>query len=93
MKNKIDDLRDHLFQQLERLGDDDVVKGDGLEREIKRAKAMSDLAGTLIDSARVEVDFLKVKVDAPRLNGIKSDFIDGGRTLPAPGFEGREPNP
>jgi len=93
MKNKIEDLRNHLFEQLERLSDDDVVKDGGLEREITRAKAMSDVAKTIIDSARVEVDFLKVRINAPRLNGVKSDFIENGKALPAPGYEGQERNP
>lgn len=93
MKIKIEDLRDHLFAQIERLGDDDVVKGEGLDREINRAKAMSEVAKTLIDSARVEIDFLKVKVNAPRLSGVQSAFIEGGKALPAPGMEGQDRNP
>src|SRR5690625_454722 len=56
-KNKIDDLRDHLFAQLERLGDEDLVSKEGeLEREIERAKAINNLSATLINSAKVETD-------------------------------------
>lgn len=59
MKNKIEDLRNHLFAQLERLGDEDL-KGSALEEEVSRARAINGVAGALIDSARVEVDFMKV---------------------------------
>lgn len=56
MKTKITDLREHLFAQLEALGDTDKP----LEETIKRAKAVSEVAKTIIDSARVEVDAMKV---------------------------------
>jgi hypothetical protein len=90
MKNKMEDLRNHLFAQLERLGDETTPPS---KEEIERARAVSEVAKTLIDTARVEVDFLKVKTNAPRLVGVKSDFIDSGKALPAPTYEGREPNP
>lgn len=58
MKNKIDDLRDHLFEQLERLKDAETPEAIALE--IDRATAVADVGRTIIDSAKVEVDFLKV---------------------------------
>ena len=54
MKNKIEDVRNHLFAALEALSDKEAPM------EINRAKAIADVAQTIIDSARVEVDFLKV---------------------------------
>ena len=54
MKNKIEDLRNHLFATLEALQDEDNPM------EIERAKAVSDVAQTLIESAKVEVKFLEV---------------------------------
>jgi len=53
MKNKMTDLRDHLFETLEALKDDEKPM------EIARAKAIADVAGKLIDSAKVEVDFIR----------------------------------
>ena len=54
MKNKIEDLRDHLFATLEELRDDQKPM------DIKRALAVSQVAGTIIESAKVEVAFLNV---------------------------------
>ncbi len=53
-KNKIEDLRNHLFETLEALKDKDNPM------DIERAKAVAGVAQTIIDSAKVEVEFLKV---------------------------------
>ena len=47
MKNTLGDLNNHLFAQLERLGDEDL-KGDSLTEEIYRAKAVTGLASQII---------------------------------------------
>lgn len=47
MRNSLGDLNNHLFAQLERLGEEDL-KGDKLQEEINRAKAISDLATQVI---------------------------------------------
>jgi len=54
MKNKIEDLRNHLFVTIEQLLDADDPM------DIPRAKAVSHAAQAIINSAKVEVDFLKV---------------------------------
>lgn len=53
-KNKITDLRDHLFATLEALRDDDKPM------EVDRAKAIADVARVIVDSAKVEVQMLEV---------------------------------
>jgi hypothetical protein len=53
MKNKIEDLRNHLFATIESLMDVDNPM------EIDRAKAISDVAQVIVNSAKIEVDFLK----------------------------------
>lgn len=54
MKNKIEDLRNHLFETLELLKDKDNPM------DISRAKAISEVAGVIVDSARVEVEHIKL---------------------------------
>lgn len=54
MKNKIEDLRNHLFATLEALQDEDKPM------DIERARAVADVSRVLIDSAKVEVEFLRV---------------------------------
>lgn len=73
-KNKIEDLRNHLFAQLERLGDDEEM-GDTekLETELSRAKAIADIAQVIVNSAKVEVDFMK-------------QYKNGPANMPTPSF-------
>lgn len=54
MKNKIDDLRNHLFATLEALSDKEEPM------ELERAKAIADVARVIVDSAKAEVQFLQV---------------------------------
>ena len=42
-------LNNHLFEQLERLNDEDL-KGEELEREMSRAKALAGIAQTIINN-------------------------------------------
>ena len=49
MKNKPIDLHNHLFEQLERLNDDDL-KGDDFDREVRRAQAMCGVATQIISN-------------------------------------------
>jgi hypothetical protein len=53
MKNKIEDLRNHLFATMESLMDSDNPM------EINRAKAIADVAQVIVNSVKMEVDFLK----------------------------------
>jgi len=49
MRNTLGDLNNHLFAQLERLGDEEL-KGDKLQEEINRAKAISEIATQVISN-------------------------------------------
>lgn len=73
MNNKMTDLRNHLFATLEALQDPDKPM------EIDRAKAIAEVGKVLVDSAKVEVMFLKV-MDG---DGQSTGFIESQRALPS----------
>ncbi|ALO46608.1 hypothetical protein [Pseudohongiella spirulinae] len=52
MKNSLTDLNDHLFCQLERLGDENASP-DQIELEIERAKAIAGVADRVIHNAAI----------------------------------------
>ena len=58
-KNKLVDLNNHLFEQLERLNDDELT-GINLDEEIKRANAMKGIAGQIISTANTAIRGKKV---------------------------------
>jgi hypothetical protein len=55
MKNKLIDLNNHLFAQLERLGQEELT-GDKLASEIERSKAITGIAKEVISNARLSLD-------------------------------------
>lgn len=81
MANNIDDLRDHLFDALKGLKDGTM--------KIEQAKAMSEVAQTIINSAMVEVkhaaitgskgsNFLNKAADLPKgITGITTHRLQG----------------
>lgn len=53
-KNKISDLNDHLFMQLERLGDESLT-AEQVTRECERAEAIVAVSEQIIRSATVSL--------------------------------------
>lgn len=49
MKNTLTDLNNYLFEQLERLTDDDLDEA-ALEKEIKRSQAVTNVARAVIEN-------------------------------------------
>lgn len=70
MKNKMTDLRNHLFATLEALQDDEKPM------EIDRARAIADVGRVLVETAKVEVAFLNAA------GGAGTGFIDNKPALP-----------
>lgn len=57
IKNKLTDLNNHLFEQLEKLTD--AEPGEELELELKRAKAVASIASNIIDNGNLMLDTMK----------------------------------
>lgn len=55
MKNRLIDLNNHLFAQLERLSDEDLG-GDKLSEELQKTKAIASVANNIISNARLALD-------------------------------------
>ena|ERR1700676_4577198 len=72
-KNKLSDLRDHLFETLERLNDDEKPM------DLARAKAIANVAQTIINSATVEVKAMDAFGQAD-----PSEFFDQKRPALSP---------
>lgn len=74
MSQDITALREALFAQLAELRKADSASPEALRGAIAKAGAVSDLAKTITDTARVEVEYLRhVGGDKDR-----SKFLEGG---------------
>ncbi len=62
MKNKLSDLNNHLFAQLERLGNEDITE-ENLEIEVERSKAITNVAKEIVVNAKLAFEVEKFKVD------------------------------
>lgn len=54
MKNKLTDLNNHLFAQLERLGEEDL-SSEQIADEVKRTGAITDIAEQIVRNADVQL--------------------------------------
>lgn len=66
-QNKLEDLNNHLFAQLERLSDEDI-SSDELTKEISRAKAVNGVAKNIIDNAKTVIEAFKFTIESVPAN-------------------------
>jgi len=62
MKNRLSDLNDHLFAQMERLADETLTP-EQLDTEAKRGEAMVAVADQIIRNAALQVQAAKIASD------------------------------
>ena len=62
MKNKLTDLNNHLFTQLERLNEEGL-EGDKLADEIARAKAITSISSQIISNGNLVLEANKFKAE------------------------------
>lgn len=72
MKNRMVDLRNHLFATLEALQDEEKPM------DLERARTVAEVGQVIVNTAKVEVDFLRV---TGQQRG--SEFLEGGAERPA----------
>ncbi len=59
MKNKLSDLNDHLFAQIERLTDEDM-DAEAIEQEVKRTEAIVDISDQILRIADTSLKAAKL---------------------------------
>lgn len=57
-KNKLVDLNNILFAQMERLSDEDITQ-EKLDMEVERSKALAGISKQIIENAKLANDFMK----------------------------------
>jgi len=62
MKNKLSDLNNHLFAQLERLGDEEL-SAEQIEQEAKRGEAIVAVAEQIVKNADMQLRAVKILAD------------------------------
>ena len=72
MKNRISDLRNHLFETIELLKDPDHPM------EVQRAKAIYETANTIIETGKLELQFIDLVGENEA-----SQFFDQPKLVPA----------
>lgn len=80
MKNKLTDLNDHLFAQLERLSNE-TLTAEQIAQEVQRAEAVVSIADTIVVNARLQLDATKMIVEyGDKVKG-KLPMLGAGPTL------------
>jgi hypothetical protein len=79
VQNKLVDLNNHLFAQLERL-DDETLDDEQIKREIERGKAITSVANAIISNATLalKVEEFKEEYGTRREPAQLPNFLESG---------------
>ena len=75
-RNTLGDLNNHLFEQLERLMDDELA-GEQLREEIIRAKAVASIAKEIVATGQLVLDAKKFEDDKIDMDSKPSRMLEG----------------
>ncbi|MCB9245954.1 MAG: hypothetical protein H6606_05940 [Flavobacteriales bacterium] len=76
MKNKIQDVRNILIEQMEKLNDPDTIV------DMERVKQINEIGKTLVESAKAEASFLKaVRMGSAMSRGDHSGFVPTSKQI------------
>jgi hypothetical protein len=76
MNNKLTDLNNHLFAELERLSDEELTNEE-LEKEIERAKAITVVSNQIIQNGALALKAEKFKSDCISNDAKLPLFLEG----------------
>ncbi|MCG3743130.1 hypothetical protein EXA18_06455 [Vibrio cincinnatiensis] len=75
MKNKLSDLNNHLFAQLERLSDEDLLNDESkLKLELQRTKCIKSVSQEIISAGRLALN-AQVELGG-RMGGNKPEMLE-----------------
>lgn len=78
MRNRLSDLNNYLFEELERLNDDEELQDETkLKRELDRSKAITNVSQQIISNANV---VLKAKIHCDQFGDNLEEFLQLGLT-------------
>ena len=75
-RNTLGDLNNHLFEQIERLLDDEL-QGEKLREEVVRAKAVASIAKEIVATGQLVLDAKKFEDDKMNLDSKPSKMLEG----------------
>lgn len=81
MKNKLIDLNDHLFAQLERLNNE-ALQGEALRDETNRAKALTQVAGQIVSNAQLALEAERFCAEYGLRKAVMPQMLDAKPDLP-----------
>lgn len=76
MKNTLGDLNNHLFASLERLSDEEL-RGDALQEEISRAKAINNVAQQIIENGSLVLEAQKINDERINVDSKLPKMLEG----------------
>lgn len=74
--NNLGKLNDYLFDQMDRLNDEDL-EGETLKEEIERAKAVKDVATSIISNGNLVLNAEKYNDDKWNAEAKKPKMLEG----------------